>query len=272
MPNRILRDWTDSEKIDSLTMQGERFFTRLIMKADDYGRYSANIKILKSTLFPLKTDIRETDISRWLTECEKSDLIVLYCVASRDYLQIKNFKQTLRQKNEKYPAPDHENIICLPDAKHLLSISDHETKGNESETKGNISPPDGGDIVSEYEVLEKNLKSVTDFIRNKKPYFIEPYADLWNFFAIKNKMARVKAINSTRKKKLHVRLKENDFDFIRILSKANRSQFILTKGNWFGFDWIIENDSNYLKVLEGSYDTKEFEKVTNTLNEQLLAQ
>jgi hypothetical protein len=28
-------------------------------------------------------------------------------------------------------------------------------------------------------------------------------------------------------------------------------------GKWFGFDWIIENNSNYIKVLEGNYDKKE---------------
>ena len=33
----MLRDWTQSEKIDELTIESERFFTRLIMKVDDYG-------------------------------------------------------------------------------------------------------------------------------------------------------------------------------------------------------------------------------------------
>lgn len=137
MPNRILRDWTDSETIDLLTIRAEIFFTRLIMKVDDYGRYSANIKMLKSTLFPLKTDIRETDITRWLTECEKSGLIVLYLVASKEYVQIKNFKQVLRQKLQKFPAPADDNIKCLAYDKHMTSICFPETKRNEVETKGN---------------------------------------------------------------------------------------------------------------------------------------
>ena len=42
MPNRILRDWTDSERVNALTVQGERFFVRLIMKVDDYGRLYGN--------------------------------------------------------------------------------------------------------------------------------------------------------------------------------------------------------------------------------------
>lgn len=132
MPNRIIRDWTDSEKIDGIDVYTERFFTRLIMKVDDYGRYLANIKLLKSQLFPLKSDIRETDITRWLTECKKAGLIVLYSVANKEYLQICDFRQVLRQKTEKYPPPnDATQTIseCLADVTP-------ETKRNEVETEG----------------------------------------------------------------------------------------------------------------------------------------
>lgn len=137
MPNRILRDWTDSEKIDNLTVHAERFFTRLIMKADDFGRYSANLKYVKSTLFPLRTDVRETDITRWFAECEKAGLIALYTVASKDYVQIENFKQVLRQKNEKYPAPERVSEKCEADDKQMLStrIADASLKRREVETE-----------------------------------------------------------------------------------------------------------------------------------------
>jgi hypothetical protein len=133
MPNRILRDWTDSETVDQLSIQAERFFTRLIMKADDYGRYTANLKMLKSTLFPLKTDVRETDISLWLTECEQCGLIALYNIAMRDYLQIENFKQQLRQKNEKYPPPTNGK----PDDKQM-----HSTRIADAQQTPVNSPPE----------------------------------------------------------------------------------------------------------------------------------
>ena len=129
MPNRILRDWTDSEAVDNLSVFAERFFTRLIMKADDFGRYSANLKLLKSTLFPLKNDIRETDIARWITECKTTGLIALYNVSSKDYMQINNFKQVLRQKNEKYPRPTDDNQVLS------ISVADASLKRNETENE-----------------------------------------------------------------------------------------------------------------------------------------
>ena len=133
MPNRILRDWTDSEVIDQLDVHAERFFVRLIMKVDDFGRYSANAKLLKSHLYPLKTDVRETDITRWLSACQQSGIIALYTVASKEYLQIENFKQVLRQKVEKYPSPDG----CVLSATHLHSNceSSASLKGKEVESE-----------------------------------------------------------------------------------------------------------------------------------------
>lgn len=106
MPNRILRDWTDSFTINALDAHEERFFTRLIMKVDDFGVFHADTRLLKSYLFPLLPDIRETDISRWLAACEKAGLVRCYVDdKGRKYLQILNFKQRMRQQVAKFPQP-----------------------------------------------------------------------------------------------------------------------------------------------------------------------
>jgi len=106
MPNRMLRDWTDSEKVNRLTVHGERFFTRLIMKVDDYGCFHADSRLLKASLFPLQLDsIREADLLRWATECQKAGLIVLYESNSKKFLQIVDFRQRLDKSNPKYPLP-----------------------------------------------------------------------------------------------------------------------------------------------------------------------
>lgn len=120
MPNRILRDWTDSFMIDALSPKAEVFFTRLIMKVDDYGRFYADVRLLHANLFPLKADYRNADIAAWLNECKAARLIAVYTVASKEYLQITNFKQQLRQKNERFPAPEKG---CVNDATQLHSNS-----------------------------------------------------------------------------------------------------------------------------------------------------
>lgn len=105
MPNRILRDWTDSEPVNALSVYAERLFVRLIMKADDYGRLTAHPKLLRAMLFPRTFDqVREADLTRWLAECESAGLIVLYGTEAKPLLEILNFNQRTRSPS-KFDAP-----------------------------------------------------------------------------------------------------------------------------------------------------------------------
>lgn len=123
--------------------------------------------------------------------------------------------------------------------------------------------PPGNLLEKQYKDLAKSKANILDFIKQHRPEFIEPYIDIWNLFADQNKLAKVKAATETRKRKLRVRLKDKNFNFSEILRHANNSEFLLTNGKWFGFDWIVDNDSNYLKVVEGNYQKSE-----NIKNEQ----
>ena len=109
MPNRILRDWTYSDSVDKISFQAEVLFTRLIMKADDYGSYFAKPKLINGNCFPLK-DIRESDISRWLQELASAGLIVFYTAENKEYLNIINFNQRLRSMKKCFPQVP-ENVI-----------------------------------------------------------------------------------------------------------------------------------------------------------------
>lgn len=105
MPNRMLRDWTDSFVMNDMSVHAERFFTRLIMKADDFGCYTAHEMLLKSNLYPLNVNVTLDEIRDCLSECVKSELIIVYEVDGKDYLYINNFNQRLRIKKNKYPLP-----------------------------------------------------------------------------------------------------------------------------------------------------------------------
>lgn len=156
MPNRMLRDWTDSDKVQGLTAQAERFFVRLIMKADDYGCYYADSRLLKSNLFPLSDGMRDADISRWLDECQKAGLIAVYESAGKRYLEIKEFKQRLRVKKRKFPAPPNMTGICPTSDRHAPDICPPEGEVEdevEDEKEGEAAPmPDSGDSGLIYDI------------------------------------------------------------------------------------------------------------------------
>lgn len=121
MPCRYIREeYLTSERVDLLDAKAERFYFRLFLVVDDYGRFEANEKLLKSKVFPLKEDVRATDISRWLTACEKAGLIRLYSVANKRYLSVDRFSQTranCRSAKSRYPDPPFEigSNHCISD-------------------------------------------------------------------------------------------------------------------------------------------------------------
>lgn len=120
MPNRILRDITDSEKVDQLSAQAEVMMYRLFMKADDYGVFHAKPSLIKAALFPLRLDsIRETDITRWLAECEKAGLIAFYNAESKPLLVIINFGQRMRNKKNRFPPPPAHLLQCAASCREL---------------------------------------------------------------------------------------------------------------------------------------------------------
>lgn len=249
-------------------MYAERFFTRLIMKADDYGCFHANVSLLKANLFPfLLNEVREADISRWMAECQKAGLIVLYEIKGKRYLQIIEFRQRLDKAKAKFPLPPSDlSIPVSTDSLELDNEFPAETE-TESETESETEKKDTPDGACEagasppnvrafYEQLKKNKDSVWSFVKANNPDFIEPYKDLWNFFAKEKGLSQVTKITKLRTQKFRVRFKEKGFDFLAVIKKATESEFLITSGKWFCFDWIFENESNYLKVIEGNYDKK----------------
>lgn len=112
----MLRDWTDSEKMNKLSVGAERFFVRLIMKADDFGRYYADPCLLRSFLYPrIVEKVKEADISKFLNECQKNDVLSVYEVDAKLYLQINEFGQRLRIMKSKFPLPSARNDGHLSD-------------------------------------------------------------------------------------------------------------------------------------------------------------
>ena len=79
MPSRIVREGIlTSERVNSLTPHAELFYRRVMSVVDDYGRFSANLSLLRASCYPLKLDsVKEDSIKKHLAECVDAGLIVL---------------------------------------------------------------------------------------------------------------------------------------------------------------------------------------------------
>jgi len=107
MPSRVLRDGIlTSERVDALSERAENFYRRLMSVVDDYGRFFANPKLLRSACFPLKDPEALTlaHIDAMLGECKRAGLLVVYAAGGKEYLELQDFGQRIQSKS-KYPAP-----------------------------------------------------------------------------------------------------------------------------------------------------------------------
>lgn len=166
MPNRILRDWTDSEAVNSISIHAERLFVRLIMKVDDFGRFSGNPTLLKASLFPLLLgSIREADVSRWIAECEKAGLLRSYAVSGKRYLEIQKFQQRTRQDHSKFPNPPPSNDGQLTVNGRSIDGLDGDVFGDGDEgalcVEPSSPPPDSDFVLLRFPV--KGKTTIWDF-------------------------------------------------------------------------------------------------------------
>jgi hypothetical protein len=144
MPTRLIREgWLESEKINMLDASAERFFLRLCLRADDFGRYHANPILLKSSLFPLIEAVRSTDIPRWLAACEKAGLLRCYSHDGKQFIEIRKFGQRARSQVSKFPNPPPDDGllpgICLTDVSQMPDNGRHPRPYSDSETYSDSS-------------------------------------------------------------------------------------------------------------------------------------
>lgn len=113
MPDRYIREKIlTSEKVCSLDWSAEVFFRRLLNRADDYARFTADPALLRVELYPRQVDsVRLADILRWIAACETAELIVQYKAKDgKALLVIPQFDQRIRAEKSKWDVPPKEVV------------------------------------------------------------------------------------------------------------------------------------------------------------------
>jgi hypothetical protein len=114
VPNRLLKEGiVDSALLDALSPEAEVCFYRLLVVADDLGRFDARTAIVRSRCFPLKEQSNFTaKVESWLAELEKHMLILRYRVGGQPFLQIAKWDQRVRSLG-KYPEPSDADLSAF---------------------------------------------------------------------------------------------------------------------------------------------------------------
>jgi len=231
--------WSD-EEIGQWSFEARLFYIGLWNFSDDEGRFKAHNSLLKSQIFPYEQRIN-----------------------------IGKLKQELNHKVQWYDVDGLQYG-------HLCNFLKHQRIDRPQTSKLPIPPPFDEQSSNARRVVLPNIREVklskekiTTTMGNNPQ--AEEVFEAWNKTAIS---MPVKILNKTRKDKIGARLKEQAFmdNYLKIFELVEASDFLTGRApskehpNFKGgLDWIITNDHNYIKVLEGKYDNKKVSDIERFL-------
>lgn len=135
MPDRIIKESScTSDTLNELSDFEERFWWRLIVNCDDFGRFDARPAVLKSRLFPLMDGKTHKNMTDALRKLASVGLVKVYEVDGRPFLQVVKWDkhQRIRAKRSKYPSPIDGACCQLPsnDSKCIRNPIQSESESN----------------------------------------------------------------------------------------------------------------------------------------------
>jgi hypothetical protein len=177
-----------------------------------------------------------------------------------DTLQEKKGKGMDKEEDKEKTFGKSENLLSetqeepktetpKPDRKPSLKV----VKDDQAEQKA-LYAETVAKVQAMSEAKEQKVE-LAKFITEYRPKFIEPYCDLWNVSVKPYRVSQVETISDSRLKKFKTRIREPAFDFLKIIAEMKISDYLQGKTNdWrVDWDWVFENDTNYLKIIEGKY-------------------
>jgi hypothetical protein len=114
---------------------------------------------------------------------------------------------------------------------------------------------------SEYPVTQKLRNTIVrtkEEEEKKNNLSFDRIVALWNLCMKETEVPQILKLSNARKNKLKSRTKDlTTYDvWKKLFLKIKSTPFLMGENNrkWkISFDWVIENDANYVKVLEGAY-------------------
>lgn len=142
MPNRIIREgFLDAEAIARAGEAAEVLFTRLILVADDFGRFDGRLTVICRRCWP-NGGPDEESVRERLRALAMNGLVVMYEADGKPFLFLPNFKQRTRSTKSKYPLPPVENLLGTSDKLSTAEkspIEENPNLNNELKNDGHAS-------------------------------------------------------------------------------------------------------------------------------------
>jgi hypothetical protein len=208
---------------------------------------------LRDWFFPFQEEVLPDKVELILKSLHDVGLIIRYQHKDLWYLQLPKagnwncLRGNMREESD-FPAPSQEDIM-----KWREDFKEEYTVVSEQSGNGKHN------VYTQYEHSSHTVCSDKDKDKDKDK---EEDTDtevqaVWNATSL----PKCITLSSGRKEKLRQRLKSKHFreNYKAAIEKLSKSSFAKghsDKGWKVSIDWFLDNDTNYVKALEGKYDDK----------------
>lgn len=141
MPARVVRgEINSSASLARVSLEADLTFRALIVSVDDYGRIDGRLPVLLGVLFPLRSNVTQKKLDKWLGELAEGDdpPILRYVVDGREYIQLTGWEEhrgkSRRAKVSKCPEPHPRKSGRSPEIPGDPPVSRESRVGVESGT------------------------------------------------------------------------------------------------------------------------------------------
>lgn len=242
MPNRIIKEsiWSSST-LSKISLEAASHFLWLLPLPDDHGCCLISTDFICSRLYYKRKHVTSKKVAEWNAELERVDLIRTWEVDGERYAYFPKWgkHQVIRSLHfRKTPIPPESVINCNQLQSIAISCGDHL----------NLNP----NLNPIYVDLRKSTHSPTNVEKDN----LTDMARYWNENC--GKLPLVSRITASRRSKELKRLDEfGEEKFKQAIKLAAASVFCNGGKNGDGwkanYDFLIANENNIAKLLEGKY-------------------
>ena len=247
-------------------------FPGLWMLADRAGRLENRPAKIKAQVFPYDNDLDAAKIARLLGELEQHCFIFIYEVEDRSYIQIRTCEKHqhchVNELASQIPEPKRDKPARKVRCKHRTSTLQTRCEndaGTVPAPEENGADPSTYTYTSTYTDIDTSGERHPEGGSAADAALAQTPEVLFEIYKAENKvLLEILDFTQERRKQCLTRLAKNPGKFIdqftRAVLKAQETPFLRGEGSkgWRAdFDWLISNDRNVVKVLEGKYDHHE---------------
>ena len=196
-------------------------------------------------------------VTKFLQQLEVEEMIEIVDKSSKllQKIKITNYDNYQQIEQQNFGEVTQENEGFEQKTGNKRTSKGHQKDTNNNNNKNN----------NKYK-KDTNVSKKETSVSSSPRIDFDLYTAFWNDNLGKYGIPTVRILSNPRKQKIKSRVRNNPQfleAFKGCISRIMSSDFLKgAKGNWKAtFDWVIENDTNYIKILEGNFDGNRAEAI-----------